>query len=56
MAGDKEADILLGKNAGITAIQILAPGRERIEGADYAATDLADAAAWLLGRRKGGAR
>lgn len=56
MAGDKEADILLGRNAGITAIQILAPGRKRIEGADYEATDLADAAAWLLGRRKGGAR
>lgn len=48
MIGDRKADIQLGIATGITPIQLQLPGRERIEGAEYAATDLLDAAQWFL--------
>ncbi len=51
MAGDREADLQMAKNGGLTAIQILSAGRAPLPLADHHADDLLAAAQWLLARR-----
>jgi D-glycero-D-manno-heptose 1,7-bisphosphate phosphatase len=50
MAGDREADLLMAKNGGLTAIQVLSAGRAPLPQADHHAADLFAAAQWLLSR------
>lgn len=50
MAGDREADLLMAKNGGLAAIQILSSGRTPLPLADHHANDLLAAAQWLLSR------
>ncbi len=52
MIGDSDVDIQLGRTFGLTTVQLRLNENRPAYGADFLAADLAEAAEWLLSRRR----